>query len=204
MLKKFSITVLLTLFINFLTYSMDYNELLLDAASEGDLQQVDNALHNDANINVKDDETGFTALHEATVNGYADIVRFLISKGAHINAKDSDRLTPLYRAITYEKPTMVKLLLSQPNIQVDKSYLELAKKKANEFALLARAALIVKTKGLVVAREMQKAKMDEIGRMLILHLGLSSGQYCISKKGIVGVYSLPEDIAKLIANFIHE
>lgn len=50
-----------------------------------------------ANVNVKPKgyTSGITALHIAVTNGYKDLVRLMLEKGADVNAKDSKGRTPL-------------------------------------------------------------------------------------------------------------
>jgi ankyrin repeat protein len=39
------------------------------------------------NVNVKDDEYGWTPLHYAALNGHIEIARLLLQNGADVNAK---------------------------------------------------------------------------------------------------------------------
>lgn len=49
----------------------------------------------------------------------------------------------------------------------------------------------------------RQAKLAEIGKMLIRHIGLVTSQSGISKKGISWVHNLPPELAKYIATFTH-
>ncbi len=58
------------------------------------LESVQLAVDLGADINATN-ESGLTALHGAAVNGADDVVRFLLERGADINAKDKYQQTPL-------------------------------------------------------------------------------------------------------------
>lgn len=55
-------------------------------SSLGDLEQVEMCLTDGADANTADDE-GYSALQAAAENGYLDIVKLLVSKGAKIHHK---------------------------------------------------------------------------------------------------------------------
>ena len=86
---------------------------LLDAASDGDLTKLKSLIANGASVHTKS-KGGWTALHYAVWGGRGDdvvspeayaerleMVKFLLKKGAKVNAKESDGQTPImwsYRA----------------------------------------------------------------------------------------------------------
>lgn len=51
-----------------------------------------------------------TPLHFAAKHGHADIVRFLIQRGANVNAMDRWQQTPFYEAVTNLQIKVVKIL----------------------------------------------------------------------------------------------
>jgi ankyrin repeat protein len=83
-----------------LLVSQAFASPLADAISRGDLEGVVANAKKEA-INAKDD-SGATALHEASYRGYADIAKYLLDKGADISVKNAPGLTPLhYAAMNY-------------------------------------------------------------------------------------------------------
>lgn len=77
---------------------IDWNEKLLEAAKDGELAGVIEALDNGAEINAKNEED-LTALHIAAWNGCTDILRELLqATNVDINVKDNNGNTPLYLA----------------------------------------------------------------------------------------------------------
>lgn len=72
-------------------------------------------------INTKDEE-GFGPLHVASVEGYSEIVRFLVASGANINGKGMYGWAPLHMAVKFNQTKIVKLLLelkADPDIRMD-------------------------------------------------------------------------------------
>jgi len=64
-----------------LAIDLDLNEVLIDAAKEGNMLVLKAALEKGADVNAKDND-GWTALMWAKRNGHAEIVNFLIANGA--------------------------------------------------------------------------------------------------------------------------
>ena len=55
-------------------------------ASLGELAEVEKSLANGTDVNSADDE-GYSALHAAAENGYLDVVKLLVEKGADVQYK---------------------------------------------------------------------------------------------------------------------
>ena len=70
------------------------NIYLVEAAANGDLERVKAHLDAGMDINGRDGEHESTALHAAAYHGKLEIVKFLISKDADINAKNKHGQTP--------------------------------------------------------------------------------------------------------------
>ena len=67
---------------------------IVEAAAKGDLEKVKAHLAAGTDINDRDGEHDSTALHAAAYHGKLEIVKFLISKDADINAKKRHEQTP--------------------------------------------------------------------------------------------------------------
>jgi ankyrin repeat protein len=90
----------------------ELNKSLLQAAAEGNIEQVKSLLSKGADVNARD-ERGLTTLHHAASHGHKDIFDLLIAKGADTNSKDKWGYTPLYYAIWNEDKDMVRLLVAK-------------------------------------------------------------------------------------------
>ena len=88
---------------------------MLAAAHEGHENEVDLLLNKGVDVNSKDPKTGGTALHIASRTGRGkfsiDLVELLIAKGADLNAKNVDLMTPLHTAARYGNKDMVRILV---------------------------------------------------------------------------------------------
>lgn len=85
--------------------------MLLDAASDGDVDRVANLIKNGANVNVKD-RWGWAPMSMAAYGGYSDIAKILIEAGADLEYKDVDGDTPLDLA-TNKGHTAVVLVIQE-------------------------------------------------------------------------------------------
>ena len=85
---------------------------LLKAAERGNIKAVKQQLAAGADVNAKHAkrEDGITQLHFAVGKGHKEIVELLIAKGADVNAKTDDGVTPLYFATTKE---IAELLIAE-------------------------------------------------------------------------------------------
>ncbi|KAI8048241.1 ankyrin repeat-containing domain protein [Thamnidium elegans] len=69
---------------------------IYQAAYEGKLFIVKQMLDKDQTLIHSFDEDGRTALHWAASGGHADIVEYLMNKGALVNSQDKDVITHIY------------------------------------------------------------------------------------------------------------
>ncbi len=68
---------------------------LIQAAKDGNIEALNQAIDDGADINTKDDG-GQTPLHFAADSGHREIAELLIAKGADVNAKDGGLVPPLH------------------------------------------------------------------------------------------------------------
>jgi ankyrin repeat protein len=109
-LKTIIILVILILF--FFTLILLGNDLH-DAIQKGDVAKVKTLISNKKELIHMKSEKGQTPLHLAVQNGSQEIINFLISQGADINAKDSEGNTPLITALALRKADTAKFLLAK-------------------------------------------------------------------------------------------
>lgn len=89
---------------------------LQDAAARGDLARVRALVQaNPTAISARVD--GTTALHEATRGGHAEVVKFLVTSGANINALNFSGLTPLKLALGYQRAGIADYLRMQGGLE---------------------------------------------------------------------------------------
>ncbi|OXU26427.1 myotrophin [Nasonia vitripennis] len=111
---------------------MSEHQKLVWSIKNGDLDQVRDHLEN-KNLDVNQMIDGRMPLHYAADYGQCEVVRYLLDKGADINATDKHGITTLLAAIWEGHTSCVKLLLekgAKPNgLTPDgKSYLDAAEK----------------------------------------------------------------------------
>jgi hypothetical protein len=68
-------------------------------------------LDHHADVNATD-IFGMSALHQAVINGHADIAKLLLDRGADVNAVDRTGLTPLHQAAQMGRAAIAELLLA--------------------------------------------------------------------------------------------
>jgi ankyrin repeat protein len=95
---------------------------IFDAARYGRLEIVKALVERNPNLAFSKDENGWTPLHVAALNGYGDMVQFLLANNAQVNAKDDDDQTPLCEATSNDHKDIVKMLLAkgaEVNVKAD-------------------------------------------------------------------------------------
>ncbi|OAL23957.1 hypothetical protein AYO20_10807 [Fonsecaea nubica] len=89
----------------------DFGEKLLQAAQDGDAQELIRCLKAGADINALD-ESRCTVLHKAALYGRTELTRILLARNdLDVNAQDEDGETALYQATVRKEEAIIELLL---------------------------------------------------------------------------------------------
>jgi hypothetical protein len=91
-------------------YNADSLEQIVQAALDGKIEIIDQALENGFKVDMRDEE-GRTILMYAAFNGRTDIIKRLIEAGADVNAQDQTGTTALMFAASGPNPDAVQMLL---------------------------------------------------------------------------------------------
>eukprot|EP01103_Thecamoeba_quadrilineata_P001528 TRINITY_DN11384_c0_g1_i1.p1 TRINITY_DN11384_c0_g1~~TRINITY_DN11384_c0_g1_i1.p1 ORF type:complete len:130 (-),score=23.14 TRINITY_DN11384_c0_g1_i1:119-487(-) len=84
------------------------------AIKTGDLSQVKESIEKEGfNVNTAATNNKTTPLHAAADFGQVEIIKYLISKGANVDAKDSYGHTPLHLAVYESHTEAVKVLIEK-------------------------------------------------------------------------------------------
>jgi hypothetical protein len=90
---------------------MDINSRLVQAADDGNFDEVKDLVKDGADVNFLDD-TGWTALLYASFKGHTEIARFLVKAGANLTAKAAkDGWTPLCCACKRGNMELIRFFL---------------------------------------------------------------------------------------------
>lgn len=84
---------------------------IFDAVKANDLMKVKTLVEKDTNIIELKDIGGNTPLHQAVISSATQIVEYLISKKANINAVDNRGYTPLHYSCQYNFENIAKILV---------------------------------------------------------------------------------------------
>ena len=86
---------------------------LIQACRTGDLKSVKRFLAYGVPINSTLSNEKYSLIHFASQFGQMEIVKYLIKKGANINAKNLQGTTPLHKAVFYKRNETAKYLIDQ-------------------------------------------------------------------------------------------
>ena len=86
-------------------------DLFVDAVAKGKLLKAEFLIRAGADVNASDEERNITALHIASFRGHGDMMRLLLSKGAHASKAAKDGCTPLHLAAEEGKYDAVQVLV---------------------------------------------------------------------------------------------
>jgi len=110
-MKKIITFLFILILLSFLS-SVLYAGEIHDACKAGDLSKVKALLEKDPSLLQSKTEEGKSPLHMATGWGRCDIVEYLISIGADINARNNNGGTPIHVAASQNQPECAKILIS--------------------------------------------------------------------------------------------
>ena len=87
-------------------------EDLFNAASAGNMQQINKLLSQGLDVNVSNSERE-TALHMAAARGHYEAVMLLVRKGAYVNAPTIKNWIPLHHAVRFRHPNIANFLIQR-------------------------------------------------------------------------------------------
>lgn len=116
------------------------NKQLMQAAYDGNLNALEEALKNGAEINARA-EYGDTALNEAAEHGHLEVVKQLVEAGADIENKGGADKTPVMNAAFAGHVNVVKYLLEK-GVKVSNDLLSSVQMKVNIFEENAEAGMV--------------------------------------------------------------
>jgi ankyrin repeat protein len=90
--------------------TIETDQQLLQAASEGNVSEVIKSLEKGADVNARE-QFGDTALNQAARYGHVEVVKRLLEAGADIENKGGADLTPLMNAALAASPPLPTLKL---------------------------------------------------------------------------------------------
>ncbi len=88
-----------------------YSQEIINLAKNGDLEQIKVLIKKDPGLKKSKDNRNCTLLHFAANGGHMELVRYLLSEGADINAQDLDGDTPLHWVTYKPKPAVAEILI---------------------------------------------------------------------------------------------
>ena len=87
------------------------DKLLFGAAEAGNIEAINQAMTDGADVNAKDDVYGgWTPLHYTAIGGHKEVAKLFLAKGADVNAKNDNVKTPLDVAVQEGHTETVALL----------------------------------------------------------------------------------------------
>jgi ankyrin repeat protein len=148
---------------------------IFDAVENNDLETVKVLIGKDnSRVNIKD-EAGNTPLHNAVITGSVEMIEFLLSKGADIDAQNTQLNTPLHEAIQRRVENISELLIEKGA--------DLSKKNIHHQTPLHRAASLNqrRTGELLVARGASIDPIDKFQRTPFLLVARHTGDVGFGK-----------------------
>jgi len=85
-------------------------EFVSDAAATGDLKTLEAFLEQGVPVDVRNENNGATPRHGAAVEGQLEVIAYLLSKGANVNALNAYGDSPMENARSMNHPEAMRLL----------------------------------------------------------------------------------------------
>ncbi|OHB74730.1 MAG: hypothetical protein A2Z25_23445, partial [Planctomycetes bacterium RBG_16_55_9] len=85
---------------------------LQEAAAVGNLDLIKSFVEAEIKVDAREDSFFKTAVHRAVISGHRDVVEFLLSRGADIDARDSFLVSALHYAVQNNHKDIAELLLA--------------------------------------------------------------------------------------------
>ena len=86
---------------------------IYNAVDRGNIEAVKQHIAAGTDVNARDDRTGWTPLHLATIYDHKEIAELLIANGAEVNAKNDGGFTPLHAAALNGHKGIAELLIEK-------------------------------------------------------------------------------------------
>lgn len=87
------------------------NKELMDAAYQGNMEEVEILLGKGADVDARDNYSRTTPLHRAATRDNRGLVSLLLDRGAQVDAMDAHGRTPLHVAVRWHNTDTAKLLI---------------------------------------------------------------------------------------------
>jgi hypothetical protein len=81
------------------------------AIASGDYATAAKLIDQGANLEMRDEETGATALHFAVMKGRMELVEKMVTRRADVNSRTRNGTTPLHTAVVYARKEIAEYLL---------------------------------------------------------------------------------------------
>jgi len=105
-------THMLVCVVTFLAYTPAMGAEIHDVAQQGDIDSLKALVQDDPGLINLADETGHTPLHYAAASGQTDVAKFLISKGADVNALNTVNQSILLYAAYFSNAEIIDTLIA--------------------------------------------------------------------------------------------
>ncbi len=151
------------------------------AVKRGDIRKATALLNNHPDlVNKGEKQTGATPLHWAVIADQPDMARFLLKRGAAVNAPDRHGLTPLHKASSFNRSRMAELLISQ-GADLNARGIKYNAFFVNPLHLAAEAGFVEVVEVLLASGADANARTGGTNAVTSLHIAASRGHYGVAQ-----------------------